>query len=60
VDRRRGRLVVHAAHAEPGASRRVGPARALRRELERLAGWREVGEIEVREAPERWRAVLAA
>ncbi|MDP9400032.1 MAG: winged helix DNA-binding domain-containing protein [Actinomycetota bacterium] len=58
VDRARDRLVAHAVHAEPEAERRVGPARALRRELERLAAWRGVGEVEVEGAPDRWRSVL--
>jgi hypothetical protein len=48
IDRRASRLVVHALHAEPGLRRGKRLPRAIRRELERLAAWRGVGEIEVR------------
>jgi uncharacterized protein YcaQ len=48
IDRRAGRLVVHALHAEPGLRRGMRLPRAIRRELERLAAWRGAGEIEVR------------
>jgi uncharacterized protein len=58
IDRRAGRLVVHALHAEPGLRRGARLPRAIRRELERLAAWRGVREIEVRAAPDAWRPVL--
>jgi uncharacterized protein len=59
IDRRAGRLVVHALHAEPGLRRGARLPRAIRRELERLAAWRGAREIEVRAAPDAWRPVLA-
>jgi uncharacterized protein len=48
IDRRAGRLIVHALHAEPGLRRGMRLPRAIRRELERLASWRGAREIEVR------------
>jgi hypothetical protein len=33
--------------------------RAIRRELERLAEWRGARDVEVRAAPDAWRAALA-
>jgi uncharacterized protein len=60
LDRKAGRLVVHAVHAEPRVPRGKRLPRAIRRELERLAAWRGASEIEVRTAPDAWRPVLAA
>ena len=60
LDRKAGRLVVHAVHAEPRVPRGKRLPRAIRRELERLAAWRGASEIEVRVAPDAWRPVLAA
>jgi uncharacterized protein len=59
-DRRAGRLVAHAIHREPRGPRGDGVARALRRELERLARWQGASEIELRAVPDAWRAGLAA
>jgi uncharacterized protein YcaQ len=60
LDRAAGRLVAHAVHAEPGAPRGKRLPRAIRRELERLAAWRGATALEVRQAPDAWRPVLAA
>jgi uncharacterized protein YcaQ len=60
LDRKAGRLVAHAVHAEERIPRGQRLPRAIRRELERLAAWRGMGEIEVRAAPDGWRPVLAA
>src|SRR3954452_3039468 len=60
LDRKTGRLVAHAVYAEPRVPRGKRLPRAIRRELERLAAWRGASEIEVRAAPDAWRAVLAA
>jgi uncharacterized protein YcaQ len=59
LDRRAGRLVAHAVHAEPGLRRGARLPKAIRRELERLATWRGAKEIEVRDAPAAWRQHLA-
>jgi uncharacterized protein YcaQ len=45
ADRQAGVLRVQAAHAEPGAPPAV--AEALRAELERMAGWLELGGVAV-------------
>jgi uncharacterized protein len=60
LDRKAGRLVAHAVHAEERVPRGKRLPRAIRRELERLAAWRGMGEIEVRAAPDAWRPILAA
>lgn len=60
VDRKRDRLVAHAVHAEPNVPRGRRLPRAIRRELERLAAWRGVSEIEIGTAPDAWRLDLAA
>jgi hypothetical protein len=60
LDRSAGRLVAHAVHAEPDAPRGQRLPRAIRRELERLAAWRGATAVEVRQAPDAWRPVLAA
>ena len=60
LDRAAGRLVAHAVHAEPGVPRGKRLPRAIRRELERLAAWRGAATLEVRQAPDAWRPVLAA
>ena len=54
VDRRRERLVAHAIHREPDAPRGKTVARAIRRELERLAKWQGAGDLELREVPGAW------
>jgi uncharacterized protein YcaQ len=54
VDRTRERLVAHAVHREPGAPRGKGVARAIRRELERLAKWQGAAELELRAVPDAW------
>jgi len=47
MDRRAGRLVAPAIHREEGAPRGKTVARAIRRELERLARWQGATEVEV-------------
>jgi uncharacterized protein YcaQ len=59
IDRKQGRLIVHAVHAEPGLRAGARLPQAIRRELERLAAWRGATEVEVREAPAAWRQQLA-
>ncbi len=59
-DRRAGRLIAHAIHREPRGPRGDGIARALRRELERLARWQSATDIELRLVPDAWRVGLAA
>ena len=54
IDRRAGRLVAHAVHREPDAPRGAGIGRAVRRELERLAAWQGVAELELRAVPAQW------
>ena len=49
-----GRLVAHAIHREPDAPRGKAVAKAIRRELERLAKWQGAGDLELREVPEAW------
>jgi uncharacterized protein YcaQ len=60
LDRRAGRLIAHAVHAEPGLRRGERLPRAIRRELERLAAWRGAAEVEVRAVPDAWRRALIA
>ena len=57
MDRRGGRLVAPAIHREDGAPRGKGIARAIRRELERLATWQGAGEVEIQAAPAAWPGV---
>jgi uncharacterized protein YcaQ len=57
-DRKAGRLIAHAVHAEPGLRAGARLPRAIRRELERLATWRGANELEVRAAPDAWLPVL--
>jgi uncharacterized protein len=57
MDRRAGRLVAPAIHREDGAPRGKGIARAIRRELERLATWQDAGELEIQAAPAAWPGV---
>ena len=54
IDRKAGRLVAHAIHREDGAPRGKGVARAIRRELERLAAWQGAGDLELRQVPDAW------
>jgi uncharacterized protein YcaQ len=54
VDRKAGRLIAHALYREPDAPKGKGVGRAVRRELERLAAWQSVGDLEVRQAPDAW------
>jgi uncharacterized protein YcaQ len=54
IDRKRARLVAHALHREPDAPRGKAMARAVTRELERLARWQNVTDIELREVPDAW------
>ena len=59
IDRKAKRLVVHAVHAQEGLRAGARLPRAIRRELERLAAWRGARDLEVRAAPDAWRAALA-
>jgi hypothetical protein len=54
IDRKAGRLVAHAVHREPDAPRGKAVARAIRRELERMASWQGAGDLELREVPDAW------
>jgi uncharacterized protein len=54
MDRRAGRLVAPAIHREDGAPRGKGIARAIRRELERLAAWQGATDLELRTVPVAW------
>jgi uncharacterized protein len=54
IDRKASRLVAHAIHREPDAPRGKAVARAIRRELERLAKWQGAGDLELREVPGAW------
>jgi uncharacterized protein YcaQ len=59
-DRKAERLKVLAVYAEPGLRAGARLPKAIRRELERLAAWRGVSELEVGVVPDRWRVHLAA
>jgi uncharacterized protein YcaQ len=54
MDRGAGRLVAPAIHREDGAPRGKAVARAIRRELRRLARWQGTSEVEIRAAPAGW------
>ncbi len=54
IDRKASRLVAHAIHREPDAPRGKAVAKAIRRELERLAKWQGASDLELREVPEAW------
>jgi uncharacterized protein len=54
IDRKRGRLVAHAVHREPDAPRGKAVARAIMRELERLAKWQGARDLELTEVPDAW------
>jgi len=57
LDRRTGRLVVHAVHAEPGAPAAAGPAVATA--LQDLAAWLGADGVDLRQPPpEGWRAAF--
>jgi uncharacterized protein YcaQ len=58
IDRKANRLVAHAVHAEDSLRAGARLPRAIRRELERLAEWRGARDVEVRAAPDAWRAAL--
>ena len=60
IDRKAGRLKVLAVYAEPGLRAGARLPKAIRRELERLAAWRGVSEIEVGNAPDAWWPHLAS
>jgi len=57
IDRRVGRLTAHAVRREPDAPRGKAVAQAIRRELERLARWQSVGDLDVRQVPDAWAPV---
>lgn len=60
IDRRAGRLVVHALHREPDAPRGRAMGADVRRALDRLTAWQDAGDVELGGAlPEAWRAGLA-
>ena len=54
IDRKANRLVAHAIHREPDSPRGKAVARAIRRELERLAKWQGAGDLELRDVPDAW------
>ena len=54
IDRKANRLVAHAIHREPDAPRGKAVAKAIRRELERLAKWQGAGDVELRTVPDAW------
>ncbi len=54
IDRKASRLVAHAIHREPDSPRGKAVARAIRRELERLAKWQGAGDLELRAVPDAW------
>ena len=54
IDRKANRLVAHAVHREPDAPRGKAVARAIRRELERLARWQGAADLELRAVPDAW------
>jgi uncharacterized protein YcaQ len=54
IDRKANRLVAHAIHREPDSPRGKAVARAIRRELERLATWQGARDLELREVPGAW------
>ena len=54
MDRRAGRLVAPAIHREDDAPRGKAIARAVRRELERLAAWQGAKDLEIQAAPAAW------
>jgi uncharacterized protein YcaQ len=54
IDRKAGRLVAPAVHREDGAPKGKGIAKAIRRELERLAAWQGASEIEIHNVPPAW------
>jgi uncharacterized protein len=58
MDRRRGRLLVHAVHAEPDAPAAAGPALAAA--LQELAAFLGADQVELRQPPPPvWRSALA-
>jgi uncharacterized protein YcaQ len=59
IDRKQGRLIVHALYAEPGLRAGARLPRAIGRELRRLAAWRGASEVELRTAPDAWRRHVA-
>ena len=57
LDRKTGRLAVHAVHAEPGAPATAGPAVAAA--LHDLAAWLGADGVDLRQPPpEMWRAAF--
>jgi uncharacterized protein YcaQ len=54
IDRKTARLVAPAIHREDGAPKGKAIAKAIRRELERLAAWQGATDIEVQVAPAAW------
>jgi uncharacterized protein YcaQ len=54
MDRRARRLIAPAIHREDDAPRGKTIARAIRRELERLARWQGAGEVEIQAVPAAW------
>jgi uncharacterized protein YcaQ len=59
LDRRRGRLEIHAIHAEPGAPRSLSTARAIAGAVEELATFLRARDVAyVGPVPEGWRRAL--
>jgi uncharacterized protein YcaQ len=54
IDRKTGRLVAPAIHREDGAPKGKAIAKAIRRELERLAAWQGATDLELEVVPDAW------
>jgi uncharacterized protein len=57
-DRKSGRLLVHAVHAEPGAPRDAATQKAVRGAIEALADFVGAASIELAKVPALWRRAL--
>jgi uncharacterized protein YcaQ len=60
IDKKTSTLNVLALHKEPGTPRGKRLPTAIRREFERLAGWRGATKIDIHAAPDEWRLTLNA
>ncbi len=60
IDRKAARLIAPAVHREDDAPRGKAIAKAVRRELERLAAWQGCTEIELGSVPPAWAGLTAA
>jgi uncharacterized protein len=60
IDKKLSTLNVLSLHKEPGTPRGKRLPTAIRREFERLAGWRGATKIDIHVAPDEWRPILTA